>query len=90
MLNSRLVDQAQKLDSQAQQLHYLDSPTPEAKKYSRAFWNWKSDKKEAMVQLKIKNYQKDFFHEGQLPSVRVELSNYIIMQKENLIVGFSF
>ena len=29
--NSRLVDQAQKLASQAQQLHYLDSPTPEAK-----------------------------------------------------------
>jgi len=32
MLNSRLVNQAQKLASQAQQLHYLDSPpTPEAK-----------------------------------------------------------
>lgn len=36
-------------------------------------------KKEAMVQLEIKNYQKDFFHEGQLPSVRIELSDYIIM-----------
>ena len=31
MLNSRLVDQAQKLASQAQQLHYLDPPTLEAK-----------------------------------------------------------
>ena len=62
--NSRLVDQAKKLASQAQQLHYLDSPAPEVKKYSRAFWNWKSDKKEAMVQLEIKNYQKDFFHGG--------------------------
>ena len=31
MLNSRLVDQAQKLASQAQQLHYLDSPAPEVK-----------------------------------------------------------
>ena len=29
--NSRLVDQAQKLASQAQQLHYLDPPTLEAK-----------------------------------------------------------
>ena len=29
--NSRLVDQAQKLASQTQQLHYLDSPAPEAK-----------------------------------------------------------
>lgn len=75
MLNSRLVDQAPKLASQAQQLF----TRTRGKKYSRVFWNWKSDKKEAMVQLEIKNYQKDFFHEGQLPSVRIELSDYIIM-----------